>query len=69
MSVTMVFFGDGATNQGTFHETLNLASVWQLPIIFLHGKQSIWYGIGGWESPSARVRFQRCAGRLRYGRR
>ena len=26
-SVTMVYFGDGATNQGTFHETMNLASV------------------------------------------
>lgn len=33
--VTCVFFGDGASNEGTFHESLNLASVWKLPIIFL----------------------------------
>ena len=33
-SVTVVYFGDGATNQGTFHETMNLASVWKLPILF-----------------------------------
>lgn len=33
--ITCVFFGDGASNEGTFHECLNLASVWKLPIIFL----------------------------------
>lgn len=34
-NVTVTFFGDGASNQGTFHESLNLASVWNLPIIFV----------------------------------
>jgi pyruvate dehydrogenase E1 component alpha subunit len=29
------FFGDGATNEGSFHESLNLASVWKLPILFV----------------------------------
>ena len=29
------FFGDGASNEGTFHESLNLAAVWKLPIIFI----------------------------------
>ena len=43
-AVTMVFFGDGATNQGTFHETLNLASVWQLPVIFF--MENNLYGMG-----------------------
>jgi pyruvate dehydrogenase E1 component alpha subunit len=33
--VTVAFFGDGASNQGTFHESLNLASVWKLPAIFV----------------------------------
>ncbi len=34
-AVTVCFFGDGATNEGAFHEGLNLASVWKLPIIFV----------------------------------
>ncbi|MCG2789849.1 MAG: thiamine pyrophosphate-dependent dehydrogenase E1 component subunit alpha [Actinomycetia bacterium] len=33
--ITISFFGDGASNQGTFHECLNLASIWKLPIIFV----------------------------------
>jgi pyruvate dehydrogenase E1 component alpha subunit len=34
-SVTAVFFGDGASNQGTFHESMNLAALWNLPIVFV----------------------------------
>jgi pyruvate dehydrogenase E1 component alpha subunit len=34
-SVTLCFFGDGAANEGAFHESLNLASIWRLPVIFL----------------------------------
>lgn len=33
--VSVAFFGDGASNQGLFHESLNLASVWKLPMIFV----------------------------------
>lgn len=33
--VTLCFFGDGATNEGAFHEGLNLAAIWKLPAIFL----------------------------------
>jgi TPP-dependent pyruvate/acetoin dehydrogenase alpha subunit len=33
--VTVVCFGDGATNTGAFHEAMNLAAVWQLPVVFL----------------------------------
>jgi acetoin:2,6-dichlorophenolindophenol oxidoreductase subunit alpha len=33
--VALCFFGDGATNEGAFHEGLNLAAVWKLPVVFL----------------------------------
>jgi acetoin:2,6-dichlorophenolindophenol oxidoreductase subunit alpha len=33
--VAVAFFGDGATNIGTFHESLNLAQVWQVPALFV----------------------------------
>jgi pyruvate dehydrogenase E1 component alpha subunit len=33
--VVVCFFGEGASNQGTFHESLNMASVWKLPVIFV----------------------------------
>lgn len=33
--VAMVFFGDGASNRGDFHESMNLASVFKLPVIFV----------------------------------
>ena len=32
--IVLCCFGDGACNEGTFHETLNLASIWKLPVIF-----------------------------------
>lgn len=33
--VVACFFGEGASNQGTFHESLNMASVWKLPVVFV----------------------------------
>src|SRR5258708_19825317 len=33
--VVYCFFGDGASKQGAFHETLNIASLWKLPVIFV----------------------------------
>ena len=33
--VTLCFFGDGATNIGAFHEALNLAAIWKLPVLFV----------------------------------
>jgi acetoin:2,6-dichlorophenolindophenol oxidoreductase subunit alpha len=34
-AVSLCFFGDGATNIGAFHEALNLAAVWALPVVFV----------------------------------
>jgi len=34
--VAVCFFGDGASNRGTFHEALNLAAVWKLPVLFVN---------------------------------
>ncbi len=33
--IAVCFFGDGASNQGTFHEGINLAAVWHLPVVFV----------------------------------
>src|ERR1700733_9637095 len=33
--VCVCFFGDGASNEGAFHESLNIAAVWELPVVFL----------------------------------
>lgn len=33
--VSVAFFGDGAANEGAFHEAVNLAAVWQLPVVFV----------------------------------
>ncbi len=34
--VSVVFFGDGASNRGTFHEAMNAASAWKLPVVFVN---------------------------------
>lgn len=33
--VTVCFFGDGANNEGAFHEALNIAAIWKLPVVFV----------------------------------
>jgi acetoin:2,6-dichlorophenolindophenol oxidoreductase subunit alpha len=33
--VTLAIFGDGQSNRGTFHEAINLASIWKLPVVYL----------------------------------
>ncbi|MCZ6558177.1 MAG: pyruvate dehydrogenase (acetyl-transferring) E1 component subunit alpha [SAR324 cluster bacterium] len=42
--VSLIFLGDGAVNQGSFHECLNMASIWQLPAIFIIENNQ--YGMG-----------------------
>lgn len=34
-AIAVCFFGDGANNQGTFHESINLAAIWKLPVVFV----------------------------------
>lgn len=34
-TVTLCFFGDGANNEGVFHESLNMAAIWKLPVVFV----------------------------------
>jgi pyruvate dehydrogenase E1 component alpha subunit len=43
-AVTLCMFGDGASNQGTFGETMNLAALWNLPVVFLVVNNQ--YGMG-----------------------
>src|SRR5690606_36118379 len=42
--VTLCYFGDAASNQGSFHETLNMASKWKLPVIYICENNR--YGMG-----------------------
>lgn len=34
-NVSVIFFGDGASNEGNFHESMNMAKIWNLPVIFV----------------------------------
>ena len=43
-AAVMIFFGDGAVNEGEFHESLNLASLWKLPTVFF--LENNLYGMG-----------------------
>jgi len=42
--IVLCFLGDAANNQGTFHESLNMASLWQLPVLYI--TENNLYGIG-----------------------
>ena len=43
-AICLCFFGDGAVNEGAFHESLNLASLWNLPVLFVCENNR--YGMG-----------------------
>jgi len=43
--VVLCFFGDGASNEGSFHEAVNLASIWKLPVVFVCENNQ--YGMSG----------------------
>lgn len=46
-TIAVAFFGEGASNIGAFHESLNMAAIWKLPVLFicennLYGEYSVW---------------------------
>ena len=52
-AVAVCFFGDGASNRGTFHEALNMASIWKLPLVFIC--ENNMYGISNCQRDHMRV--------------
>jgi TPP-dependent pyruvate/acetoin dehydrogenase alpha subunit len=59
--VTICFFGEGATNEGLFFESLNLAAIWKLPVVYLcennqYGEYTPYRGTTGGESIGLRAR-------------
>lgn len=51
--VVLCFFGDGASNEGSFHESLNLAAIWDLPVVFICENNQ--YGMSGSVKEMTRV--------------
>ncbi|MCP8970662.1 pyruvate dehydrogenase (acetyl-transferring) E1 component subunit alpha [Ectobacillus ponti] len=51
--VVLCFFGDGASNEGSFHESLNLAAIWNLPVVFICENNQ--YGMSGSVKDMTRV--------------
>ena len=43
--LSLCFFGDGASNEGSFHEAVNLAAIWDLPVVFICENNQ--YGMSG----------------------
>lgn len=60
--VTLCYFGDGAINQGAFHEALNLASVWKLPALFICENNQFAMGTSVQRSTGLKEIFRRGSG-------
>ena len=61
-NVSVAFFGDGASNEGTFHESINLAAVWKLPVIFICENNQFGMTVPAWQSTSVENIADRAAG-------
>ncbi len=61
-NVAVSFFGDGASNEGTFHESLNMASVWKLPVIYVCENNGFGMTTPTWQACSVENIADRAAG-------
>lgn len=52
--VSVSFFGDGASNNGAFHESLNMASLWKLPVIYICENNQYATSVAVWRSTSVK---------------
>ncbi len=52
--IAVSFFGDSATNEGVFHESLNFAAVWKLPVVFVCENNGYGISVPQWESTAVR---------------
>lgn len=59
--VAICFFGDGAANEGTFHEAINMASIWKLPVVFVNENNSFAEATPQWYSSGSKTIAERAA--------
>ncbi|MCH4168721.1 MAG: thiamine pyrophosphate-dependent dehydrogenase E1 component subunit alpha [Streptococcaceae bacterium] len=59
--VAVCFFGDGAANEGTFHEAINMASIWKLPVVFVNENNSFAEATPQWYSSGSKTIAERAA--------
>ncbi len=59
--VAVCFFGDGAANEGTFHEGINLASIWNLPVVFVNENNFFAEATPQWYSSGSKTIADRAA--------
>lgn len=60
-AIAVAFFGEGAANQGTFHESLNLAALWRLPVVFVCEDNSWAISVAKGKATAVRSNAQRAA--------